>query len=144
MITAFGPRLWEQGQGKIPNIQYVYLYVHGASSFSLRGCLREIEKSEERFRIFLRRGASHSEELWWDLDRFFGAWKGDDYSRIEAKILANRKRSRSRDVRDLSRKGKLIDEFDILIASTCVATGQPLVTNDSDFDQITKLTKLRY
>ncbi len=33
-----------------------------------------------------------------DLDRFFGAWKGEDYAQIEAKILADRKRSRSRDV----------------------------------------------
>jgi len=33
-----------------------------------------------------------------DLDRFFGAWKGEDYARIEAKILSDRKRSRSRDV----------------------------------------------
>jgi len=34
-----------------------------------------------------------------DLDRFFGAWKGNDYSQIGAKILSDRKRSRSRDVR---------------------------------------------
>ena len=34
-----------------------------------------------------------------DLDRFFGAWKEDDYAQIEAKILSDRKRSRSRDVR---------------------------------------------
>jgi predicted CopG family antitoxin len=34
-----------------------------------------------------------------DLDRFFGAWKGEGYSLIETKILADRKRSRSRDVR---------------------------------------------
>ncbi len=33
-----------------------------------------------------------------NLDRFFGVWKGEDYARIEAKILADRKRSRSRDV----------------------------------------------
>ena len=34
-----------------------------------------------------------------DLDRFFGVWKGDDYARIQAKILEDRRRSRSRDVR---------------------------------------------
>ncbi len=34
-----------------------------------------------------------------DLDRFFGAWKDKDYSKIQGKILADRKRSRSRDVR---------------------------------------------
>lgn len=33
-----------------------------------------------------------------NLDRFFGAWKGEDYSRIQKKILEDRKRSRSRDV----------------------------------------------
>ncbi len=44
----------------------------------------------------------------------------------------------------LSRKGKLIGEFDILIAATCIAASQTLVTNDGDFDPITKLTKLRY
>jgi predicted nucleic acid-binding protein len=45
---------------------------------------------------------------------------------------------------DLSRSGKLIGEFDIMIAATCIATGQALVTNDRDFDQITKLTKIHY
>jgi len=34
-----------------------------------------------------------------DLNRFFGAWMEEDYTRIEAKILSDRKRSRSRDVR---------------------------------------------
>ncbi len=45
---------------------------------------------------------------------------------------------------DLSRKGELIGEFDILIAATCITAGQDLVTNDSDFDSITKLAKLHY
>jgi predicted CopG family antitoxin len=34
-----------------------------------------------------------------DLNRFFGAWKEDEYAPIEERILADRKRSRSRDVR---------------------------------------------
>jgi len=45
---------------------------------------------------------------------------------------------------DLSAKGKLVGEFDILIAATCIAAGETLVTNDRDFDQITKLAKLYY
>ena len=45
---------------------------------------------------------------------------------------------------DLTAKGKLIGEFDILIAATCLATGETLVTNDRDFDQVMKLTKLHY
>ncbi|MGI0079419.1 MAG: PIN domain-containing protein [Nitrososphaerales archaeon] len=42
---------------------------------------------------------------------------------------------------DLSRNGKLIGEFDILIVVACIANGQTLLTNDSDFNQVTKLTK---
>jgi tRNA(fMet)-specific endonuclease VapC len=45
---------------------------------------------------------------------------------------------------ELSKKGKLIGEFDILIAATCLAAGQTLVTNDADFDTITRLKKLHY
>jgi predicted nucleic acid-binding protein len=45
---------------------------------------------------------------------------------------------------DLSRRGKLIGEFAILIAASCIATGQTLVTNDGDFDAITRLSKIRY
>jgi len=45
---------------------------------------------------------------------------------------------------DLSTKGKLVGEFDILIAATCIAKGETLATNDRDFDQITKLPKLHY
>ena len=45
---------------------------------------------------------------------------------------------------ELSKKGKLIGEFDILIAATCIAADQSLVTNDSDFDSISGLTKLRH
>ncbi len=45
---------------------------------------------------------------------------------------------------DLSRNGKLIGEFDILIAAACIANGQTLLTNDSDFNQIKKLAKLHY
>jgi tRNA(fMet)-specific endonuclease VapC len=45
---------------------------------------------------------------------------------------------------DLSRKGKLIGEFDILIAANCIENDQSLVTDDRDFDLITKLGKIRY
>jgi tRNA(fMet)-specific endonuclease VapC len=45
---------------------------------------------------------------------------------------------------DLSRSGKLVGEFDILIAATCIITGQSLITNDRDFDQIAKLSKIHY
>lgn len=45
---------------------------------------------------------------------------------------------------DLSKKGKLIGEFDILIAATCIAAGQALVTNDGDFDVIAKLRKQHF
>ena len=45
---------------------------------------------------------------------------------------------------DLVRKGKMVGEFDILIASTCIQTGHALVTNDGDFDIFTKLSKLHY
>ena len=34
-----------------------------------------------------------------NLDRFFGAWKAEEYMSIESKILSDRKQSRSRDVR---------------------------------------------
>jgi predicted CopG family antitoxin len=33
-----------------------------------------------------------------DLNRFFGAWKDEEHAKIVGKILADRKRSRSRDV----------------------------------------------
>jgi predicted CopG family antitoxin len=33
-----------------------------------------------------------------NLDRFFGAWKGEEYASIKSKILSDRKSSRSRDV----------------------------------------------
>ena len=45
---------------------------------------------------------------------------------------------------ELSRKGKLVGEFDILIAATCIATNHSLVTNDSDFNSIAKLSKVHY
>jgi len=45
---------------------------------------------------------------------------------------------------ELSGKGKMIGEFDILIAATCIASNQALVTNDSDFDNIANLVKVRY
>ena len=45
---------------------------------------------------------------------------------------------------ELSSKGKLVGEFDIFIAATCIANGETLSTNDRDFDQIAKLTKLHY
>lgn len=34
-----------------------------------------------------------------DLDRFFGTWRGAEYTSIKSKLLADRKRSRSRDVK---------------------------------------------
>lgn len=45
---------------------------------------------------------------------------------------------------DLSRRGKLVGEFDIIIAATCIVGNHALVTNDNDFDQIRGLTKLPY
>jgi tRNA(fMet)-specific endonuclease VapC len=45
---------------------------------------------------------------------------------------------------ELSGKGKLIGEIDVLTAATCISSGQTLVTNDAAFDSIAKLTKLRY
>jgi tRNA(fMet)-specific endonuclease VapC len=45
---------------------------------------------------------------------------------------------------ELSKKGKLVGEFDILIAATCIAADQSLVTNEEDFDQIANLAKIRY
>ena len=57
--------------------------------------LKKAKKGSESFSdVVLRTFKSPSG----DLSRFFGAWKGEDYARIEAKILADRKRSRSRDV----------------------------------------------
>jgi predicted CopG family antitoxin len=57
--------------------------------------LKKAKKGSESFSdVVLRAVKSPSG----DLDRFFGVWKGEDYSRIESKILAERKRSRSRDV----------------------------------------------
>ncbi len=41
--------------------------------------------------------------------------------------------------RALKIKGKLIDEFDILIAGITVANNEKLVTNDKDFKEIKKL-----
>lgn len=45
---------------------------------------------------------------------------------------------------ELSVKGKLVGEFDILIAATCITRNLTLVTNDSDFNQIQALKKLHY
>ena len=45
---------------------------------------------------------------------------------------------------ELSKKGKPIGEFDILIAATCLVMSQTIVTKDADFVQITNLTKLHY
>jgi tRNA(fMet)-specific endonuclease VapC len=45
---------------------------------------------------------------------------------------------------DLRGKGKIIGEFDILIAATCIVAGQTLITNDGDFDKIARLVSLRY
>ncbi len=45
---------------------------------------------------------------------------------------------------DLSKKGKLVGEFDILIAAICIAAHQSLVTNDEDFEKITNLAKIHY
>jgi predicted nucleic acid-binding protein len=43
---------------------------------------------------------------------------------------------------DLGRKGRLIGEFDVLIAAFCLAKGKPLITNDSDFDAIRNLARI--
>lgn len=58
--------------------------------------LKRVKKGSESFSgVILRTVKAPSG----DLDRFFGAWKGKEYSKIEAKMRADRKRSRSRDVR---------------------------------------------
>lgn len=44
----------------------------------------------------------------------------------------------------LGKKGKLIGEFDIMIAASCIAHDEPLLTDDSDFDSLPNLTKLQY
>ncbi|MCL5066945.1 MAG: type II toxin-antitoxin system VapC family toxin [Thaumarchaeota archaeon] len=44
----------------------------------------------------------------------------------------------------LRNKGKLIGEFDILIASICIANGERLLTRDEDFASIPKLECMRF
>jgi len=44
----------------------------------------------------------------------------------------------------LSDTGKLIGEFDVLIAAICISNGQKLLTNDNDFGSITQLARLGY
>ena len=44
----------------------------------------------------------------------------------------------------LRKKGKTIGEFDVLIAATCLAAGESLVTNDEDYDRIDELVKVHY
>lgn len=58
--------------------------------------LKKAKKGSESFsEVILRTVKAPSG----DLNRFFGVWKENEYSRIERKILAERKRSRSREVR---------------------------------------------
>jgi len=57
--------------------------------------LKKAKKGSESFSdVVLRTVRSPSG----DLNRFFGAWKDDEYSKVADKILAARKQSRSRDV----------------------------------------------
>lgn len=58
--------------------------------------LRRAKKNSESFSDVVLRTVNSPKG---DLDRFFGAWKSESYTRIEAKILSDRKLSRSRDVR---------------------------------------------
>jgi predicted CopG family antitoxin len=58
--------------------------------------LKKVKKNSESFSdVVLRIVKSPTG----DLNRFFGAWKEEDYARVESKIFADRKRSHSRDVR---------------------------------------------
>ena len=57
--------------------------------------LKKAKKGSESFSdVVLRTVESPSG----DLNRFFGAWKNGAYAKVEAKILTDSKRSRSRDV----------------------------------------------
>ncbi|MGI0083483.1 MAG: antitoxin VapB family protein [Nitrososphaerales archaeon] len=57
--------------------------------------LKEAKKGSESFSDVVLRTVKSPRG---DLDRFFGAWKEENYGRIAAKILSDRKRSRSREV----------------------------------------------
>jgi predicted CopG family antitoxin len=74
---------------------YAYMVRQVSLSEEAYERLKKAKKGEESFSdVILRTVKTPSGNL----DRFFGAWKGKEYDRIEAKILADRKRSRSRDV----------------------------------------------
>ena len=71
--------------------------------------VRQVSLSEEAYRK-LKRAKKDSESFSdvilrtvkspsGDLDRFIGAWKGEDFEKIEAKILADRRASKSRNAR---------------------------------------------
>ncbi len=71
--------------------------------------VRQVSLSEEAYRK-LKRAKKDSESFsevilrtvkspGGDLDRFIGAWKGEDFEKIEAKNLADRRASKSRNAR---------------------------------------------
>ena len=73
---------------------YAYMVRQVSLSEEAYKRLKRAKKETESFSdVILRTVKSPSGSL----DRFFGAWKNESYARIEAKILAGRKRSRSRD-----------------------------------------------
>jgi predicted CopG family antitoxin len=76
---------------------YMYAYMVRQVSLSEEAYerLKKAKKNSESFSdVVLRTVKSPSG----DLDRFFGAWKGEEYASIKSKLLSERKRSRSRDV----------------------------------------------
>ena len=44
----------------------------------------------------------------------------------------------------LAKKGRMIGEFDILIAAICISNSEELVTNDAHFASVTNLIKQSY
>jgi predicted CopG family antitoxin len=75
---------------------YAYMVKQVSLSDEAYERLKKAKKDSESFSDVVLRAVKNPRG---DLDRFFGVWKQEDYSRIEARILADRKRSRSRDVR---------------------------------------------
>ena len=74
---------------------YTYMVRQVSLSEEAYARLKKAKKDSESFSdVVLREVRSPSG----DLDRFFGAWKAEEYDQIESKILSDRKRSRSRDV----------------------------------------------
>jgi predicted CopG family antitoxin len=87
--------------------------VIGIKSLTLYGCVfdmvRQVSPSEEayaRLKKAKRVSESFSNAILrivksptGDLNPFFGDWEGEDYARVEEKIVTDRKSSRSRDAR---------------------------------------------